>query len=58
MDPLFAFLLLFAAAILVCLAAMASSRPATRACASCGHQTEIKAQRCRHCGYRSSPVLF
>ena len=58
MDPLVAFLLLFAAAVAVCLAATASSPPAKRACASCGRQTEIKARRCRHCGYGSGPVLF
>ena len=58
MDPLFVFALIFAAAVVVCLAAMASSPPAKRACPSCGQRTEIKARRCRHCGYGSGPILF
>jgi hypothetical protein len=58
MDPLLAFFLIFAAAVVVCLAAMAASPPAKRACASCGHPTEVKARRCRHCGYGAGPALF
>jgi hypothetical protein len=58
MDPLFVFLLIFGTTIVVCLAAMAVSPPAKRACASCGHQTEIKARRCRHCGYSGTPLPF
>ena len=58
MDPIFIFLLVFTGAVLVCLAATASSTAAKRACASCGRATPVQATRCRHCGYASRPNLF
>ena len=58
MNPLFVFFLIFGVTVVVCLAAMAVSPPAKRACAACGRQTEIKARRCRHCGYGIAPLPF
>jgi len=58
MDPFFAFLLILAGAVLVCLAATSASTTSKRGCASCGRQTPVQATRCRYCGYASRPNLF
>jgi hypothetical protein len=55
MDPLLAFISIFSAAIIVCLAATLTARPPTRSCADCGRQTPVQARRCRHCGYGTQP---
>jgi ribosomal protein L40E len=50
------FIIFFLGAVVICLAASAAAKPATRACASCGGQTPIQARRCRHCGYSGGRV--
>jgi hypothetical protein len=51
MDPLTLYVLLFAGALLICLAAGSVWKPPTRACPMCTQETPVQGRRCRNCGY-------
>jgi Uncharacterised protein family UPF0547 len=51
MDPLALYILLVAAALIVCSAAALLARPDTRSCPSCEDEIAVNARSCRACGY-------
>ena len=52
MSPLFLYIVLFAAALGICLLAVLMSKPPMRSCLGCGEDTPVSAKRCRNCGYQ------
>ena len=52
MSAIFIYLLLFLAALAICLVGGLMAPPAVRACPGCGDDIDIRARHCRRCGYR------